>query len=132
MGQHKGCKPGVRAWGNKYPPPKSNGRPPLPPEIKEIRKLTTKEFIERINKYLYLSKDQLKAGISKGNIEVLDLCIRASLVKCIEKGDYYMLDKMMERLIGKPREAGGGEDADERLNKLIESMDAAARAVVTK
>jgi hypothetical protein len=106
-----------------------NGRPPLPAAVKELRKLTTKEFIERINKYLYLSKDKLRDGIGSGKIEVLDLVIRNSLIKCIEKGDYYMFDKMMERLIGKPKEEGG-QEVSEQLKQLVEAMQSAAKSVV--
>jgi len=103
-----------------------NGRPPLPAAIKELRKLTTKELVERINKYLYLSKRELKDGITRDDIEVLDLCIRSSLVKCIEKGDYWMLDKMLERLIGKPKDESG-EEVSEQLKQLVEAMTNAAR-----
>lgn len=81
--------------------PKSPGRPPLSPEAKKLRKLTTEEFVKRVNKYLHMSKNKLRAGITNGNIQVLDLCIRSSLVKCIEKGDYSTLEKMLDRIIGK-------------------------------
>jgi hypothetical protein len=119
---------GKKTGGRNFPKGKSGnptGRPKLPQEIKDLKKLTAQEFITRITKFLYLTKDELKAGINSGQIDVLDLCIRNALIKCAEKGDYWTLDKMMERLIGKARE-GSPDDSREQLKELIEAIKNAA------
>jgi len=77
------------------------GRKPLSEEAKQYQRLTREEFIKRVNNYLHMSKEQIRQGIANEKTEVLDLFIRNSLIKGIEKGDYYMLDKMLERIIGK-------------------------------
>lgn len=94
----KGKKTGGRNF-EKGNVPVGNGRPRLPDEIKQIRKLTTAEFIERFNKYLYMDRDEIRALAEKRSVEVIDLCILNSLIRCIKDGDYATLDKMMDRII---------------------------------
>mgnify|MGYP000960459449 CR=1 FL=1 len=98
----KGFKTGGRDFVKGKPG--GPGRGHLSPEAKQFRKLTADEFIKRVNKYFFMTKTQLLRGLGSKKITTLDLYIRNSIVKGLDKGDYYTLDCMLNRIIGRPSE----------------------------
>jgi hypothetical protein len=85
--------------------PGGPGRTPLTKEAKQLKEMTTDEFTKRVNKYLLMSRQQLIKGIGSKKMPMIDLYIRNSLVRGSDKGDYYTLDCMLNRIIGRPKEA---------------------------
>lgn len=75
------------------------GKPKLAPEVKQIRNLTIEKFHDLVNKYFYLSLDELKA-FNNNNTPSLDLMVIHIITECIKKGDYSRLDFFLNRLIG--------------------------------
>ncbi len=95
----KGIKTGGRNFpkGHKF----ATGRPPLPDDVKESRKLTQAELERCINKYLYLGAAELKKIYEKPSTLALDKVIIKIITMAITKGDHVRLDFVLNRVIGK-------------------------------
>ena len=99
----KGFKTGGRDFVKGKPG--GPGRGHLSPEAKQFRKLTADEFIKRVNKYFFLTEQQiLQLQKEKKTPDLLDLYIRNSILNGLKKGDYHTLDCMLNRIIGRPSE----------------------------
>jgi len=81
-----------------------NGRPKLPPEIKEAIKMTRAQFAELLVKYLGLSLLELSEVNKKLDTPALDKIVIAIISNAIKKGDQQRLDFLINRIIGKVKE----------------------------
>lgn len=98
----RGKKTGGRPFpkGNKLSP----GRPRLPPEIKEGRKLNQAELERVINKLVYLEKSELNHVIKEPSTPVIELIAAQILLKASEQGDHTRLDFILTRMLGRVKE----------------------------
>ncbi len=81
-----------------------DGRPPLPPEIKQARALTTLELQRALNELIHCSREELKAKVSAPNATLLTLTIGSILSQAVQKGDPIRLNFLIERLVGKVKD----------------------------
>jgi Family of unknown function (DUF5681) len=77
-----------------------NGQPRVPIKIKEIRKLTLKEYCELVDKFIHASPQELKEMVNDPDATVLELYIANIVKKGIEGGDTNRLSFLLDRLIG--------------------------------
>jgi len=99
-GRKPGCKKtGGRDWGPGNPPPKSMGCR-MSSEARQLRKLTTDEFIKRVTKYFHAPKDKLENIVTDGKSTSLDVYICTCILGGIKSFNYDTLDKMLNRIIG--------------------------------
>jgi hypothetical protein len=89
----KPFKPGVS--GN------PGGRPKLPDDIKEARKLGQIELERVINKYIYLSRDELKAALADTATPMFEIMVASIIAQAAQKGDQVRLDFILNRVVGK-------------------------------
>lgn len=98
-----GTYTGGRKWVKGQPPMNPNGRPVLPPEVKQIivnsRESVAKLYWQCVN----LTKEELAARI-KEKCSVFEEGILRAIIKDMEKGNIVTLEKLMDRAIGKPKE----------------------------
>ena len=80
------------------------GRPPLPPDLKEARKLNQIELERLLNKFLTFNKSQLEAHIKDPFTPSLELLICQIIAKGIINGDPVRMDYLVSRVIGKMKE----------------------------
>lgn len=95
---------GKKTGGKNFKPGQSgnpNGRPKMPPEVKESRKLNQASVELLLNKYLLMPFEELKALIEAQKCSAGDMLIATVIYKGITKGDHYRLDFLLNRLIGK-------------------------------
>lgn len=78
-----------------------SGRPKLPPEIKEAYKLTQTRFIELVNKYLSMNREEISLASQDPKATTLDLIVLKILQQAIVKGDQIRLTFLLDRLLGK-------------------------------
>jgi hypothetical protein len=78
-----------------------NGRPPLPPELKELRAQRQTDLELSIYKYTNMSLDELKKEFAKPEKSAIDLLVMKCLIKAIEKGDFSWVEPMLVRSHGK-------------------------------
>lgn len=95
----KGKKSGGRDFekGNKY----GKGQPPLPPEIREIKKFTRSQIIEKMADLLGKSRAEIEALVKEPKTPLLDLMLASAARKAITEGDPRHLSFFLDRLIGK-------------------------------
>lgn len=89
------------------------GRPREAPAA--LKNYTKKAISETVCRMLKLTLNELTILVHKDDTNALDLIVANVIKRCILKGDYWALDKMLERVIGKvplktAQTDGEGED----------------------
>ncbi len=84
---------------------KGNGRPKK--YISQLNSIgyTNTEIIETLRVLLSMTIFELHEVFTNPNATILELSIAKSLVKGIERGNIYTLNELLNRIIGKPKEA---------------------------
>lgn len=87
-----------------------NGRPPVPAEIKEARKMTRAEVEEILNRYLQMDLGELNRKLLKMQADVqaqrdtgipmIEAMILTLTNKALVEGDHVRLDFLLDRIIG--------------------------------
>lgn len=77
------------------------GAAKLPEEIKAARKLTRIEFETIVNKYLYLSEEELNEKRKDKTLTLIEMMVLSIVQKAIVQGDEKRLDFLLDRMIGK-------------------------------
>jgi hypothetical protein len=99
----KGKKTGGRDWKpGEIPNPK--GRPPLPKELKEGRRLNKTEFELIMNKYGWCSLGELEQLVGDKSLPAFEAWIVAIMARGIKTGDWGGNEWIAQRLIGKVKE----------------------------
>jgi hypothetical protein len=109
---------GQKTGGKDFKPGESgnpNGRPTIPEDIKQARKLNRTELERILNEFCSLSLVDLKARVESKTANVLEVLIGKILAEGIRKGDERRLDFILSRIpsIGPMRQKislDGGED----------------------
>lgn len=93
----KGKKVGGKDW-EKGQSGNPNGRPPLPPDVREARRLTTEEFTKLANKYLYMTEEEITAVLGGSPVLMEQIVAKMALAagENVQKADWFL-----NRLIGK-------------------------------
>lgn len=86
-------------------PPNPAGRPPFPPELKAVRKLSPALVAGMISRYARMTKGEIEAVIEDRTTRSIDLTICKILLKSVEDGDYSRLNFLLDRSIGKVKES---------------------------
>ncbi len=84
--------------GNQY------GRPKVPEDIKEGRRLNKSELERIMTKLLNMEPDELKAHLAKRKMPCKEMLIGTIILKAIQGGDHYRTTFLLDRLIGKVKE----------------------------
>lgn len=94
---------GKKTGGKNFEPGNKvgKGRPPIPEDIKQARKLNQNEFERVANKFLYLTRDELKAALAQPTTTTIELMLGSIIAQAVQKGDHMRLEFMLNRLIGK-------------------------------
>jgi hypothetical protein len=99
----KGMKTGGRNF-QKGVSGNPNGRPKLPPEIKQIQKMSPTFVRAMINKLSRMTKDELAIHLKDPKTPVLEVTLGSIYAKAIKDGDYMRLNFLLDRTIGKVKE----------------------------
>ena len=102
------------------------GRPPQPLDVKEIRKLTTEEFVRALNRYWRMTKAEIQAQARNTALPAGDLAIIAVLHGAIGSGDQRRLEFLLNYMIGKliqPLKVDAHVTAHGAILALIEEIE---------
>jgi hypothetical protein len=80
------------------------GKVKVPEDIKEARKLNQVELERIINKYLAMSRDEVKAAIGAPSTPMMELMVASIVAQAAQKGDHQRLDFVLNRLVGKVKD----------------------------
>jgi hypothetical protein len=122
----KGRKTGGLDWG-KGQSGNPKGSKKLPGELKEIRELTVEQVIEVFSKYLGMTQEEM-AGIDKRKLSLLEIWLLKVAEVGIKRGNYFILDKILDRVIGKTfmgiriETDNKREEAGERLEEIMKLL----------
>jgi hypothetical protein len=73
-------------------------------ELQELRRLSTAEFTKSINKFFYLTQDQLKEEIKKPELPMIDLLVGTMLARAVKDQDPQRAQFLLDRSIGKVKD----------------------------
>lgn len=114
----KGLKVGGRDWK-----PGQSGNPkgptPIPPEIKEARKLNRMEFERILNQYLHATVDEIKAAAADPKTTTIEQIVLRILVEGIKKGDERRLGFLLDRLLGPVKQVVNHETDGQSGFKIV-------------
>ena len=80
------------------------GRPKVPEDIKDARKMNKLEFERLLNKYLSMTAKEINEVLLHPETPSLDIIVCQVIIKAAARGDYLRLNFLLDRLIGKPKE----------------------------
>ena len=86
--------------GNKF----GKGRPKVPHHIKELKRFNAHNYVELINQYANMGRDELKEHFDTPGKPAIELIIIKMFVESINKGDTAKANFLIERLAGKVKE----------------------------
>jgi hypothetical protein len=95
--------PGKKFGGKDWVPGQSGnpkGREPIPPEIKQARRLSRIRFEEILQKYLHSTLEEMKAAIADPKTDAIELIVLRIMIEGIKKGDEKRLGFLLDRLLG--------------------------------
>ncbi len=96
MPEGKKFKPGVS--GN------PGGKPKIPEDIKQARKMTQIELERVINSLLFLDREALQAKIKDPKTPMIEMIAASIMAQAAQKGDHTRLDFILQRMIGKVKD----------------------------
>lgn len=79
--------------------PGGPGRPPEAPAA--LKQFTKKEIAECVCRMLKMTVDELVRFSKHPEATALEVIVSSVIRECMKKGDFWALDKMLERVIGK-------------------------------
>lgn len=94
---------GTKTGGRDFPPGVSGnpgGRPPLPADLREARRLNQAEFERVANKYLAFTYAELLKAQDDAKTPAIDRIVISLIQRTIDTGDSRRVDLLLERLIG--------------------------------
>lgn len=97
-----------------------NGRPKMPKELREAKRMRKTEFIGLLVKYLGHTLEELGAAKKDKKTPAIDRIVIAIVLNAIKHGDYKRLDFLMDRIIGKVQAKVDMTTAGESLNKEMD------------
>lgn len=102
-------KPGTpKTGGRDFQPGQSgnpNGRKPLPPDLKGIKKITTDELQRQIAKFAGMTKQEISDHLRDPEATMLDIMIGTVMVKAAKDGDHSRFNFLLDRTIGRVKES---------------------------
>lgn len=130
---------GKHTGGKLFKPGESgnpNGRPPLSPEVKAIRKITAKSLEEIGDLILDGNRVSLTQIAGSSTESAIRVAYARAALNAMAKGDLTQIEVILNRCVGKPKEKlelSGDENApvqlsiQERAAKLVAFLNAAER-----
>jgi len=105
-----------------------SGKPKTDPELLKARALTRTKFEALANKFISMTKEDLKAAVTNPNATMLELMVAKIVEQAISKGDQIRLTFILDRLIGKVPDKVEAQVTSEVLQMNEEEMIKAAEA----
>jgi len=96
MSEDNRFKPGVS--GNPA------GRPKIPDDIKQAKRLNKLEVERLMNKFMAMTKDEISQSINDPTTPALEIMIGSIIAKAVSHGDPVRLNFLLDRLIGKVKD----------------------------
>lgn len=97
---------GKKTGGRDFKPGQSgnpNGRPPVPEDIKEARKLAKNEFARIMNRFLWMSLEDFNVELKRPGLSMFERsCMQ--MIQHSAAGCERRFEMILTRLLGRPRD----------------------------
>ncbi len=80
------------------------GRPKLPEDIKQARRLNQLEVSRVFNRFVNMPLEELKLALNDPDTKSLELMIGKVMINCMKDGDYARFNFILDRMVGKVTE----------------------------
>jgi single-stranded DNA-specific DHH superfamily exonuclease len=108
---------GKKTGGKDFKPGESGnpkGRPALPGDVREARRLTRIEFEKTINRFLFMTLDQITEHLNDPATTALDQLVGRIVANAIRNGDHLRSEFLLSRTIGKAADAADLENEEKQ------------------
>lgn len=101
------CGPKERHAGQFKPGQSGNpgGNRRLPPDVQEAKQLSRHEFARAINKFFYLTRDQLTEKLKDPELSMVDLMVGSIVARAAKDQDVVRAQFLLDRAIGRVQES---------------------------
>lgn len=113
-GSGRDFKPGIS--GN------PSGRPPMPQDVNDARRMSKIEFIRLCNEYLYMTRQEITTRLNAPETPAIELIVGSIVTKSATEGDQSRLSFLLDRMIGKVKERVEHTGADDGPIKIDETI----------
>ncbi len=107
---------GFKSGGRDFSPGESgnpNGRPALPEDLNDARRLNKSELERILNESIHLTAEELGARIKAPTTTSLELIVLKIIAAAVNRGDERRLGFLLDRLVGPvPKKVQLGGDAE--------------------
>ncbi len=83
----------------------SKGKPPLTPEVRGIRAMSSQLILSLMARFFDMDRSQLATYLQNPATPSLDLMLGKFILKAIDENDPSRFKELMDRLIGKSKES---------------------------
>lgn len=80
------------------------GRPKVPEDLKEVRKITNTSLETKLHEFLTMSAQELSGVKQNPKSSMLELMIHSIVVNAVNRGDQQRMGFLMDRLLGKVKD----------------------------
>lgn len=100
---------------------KTGGRPKLPDDLRKIRAMGQRKFMETIAKItsLQVANGEFEDIVANGNLDAFERAVASMWTVIMAKGDAIKFNILMDRYLGKPREHA---EMDFTSDELVDGM----------
>lgn len=123
----KGKKTGGSNW-KKGQSGNPKGRPKLPDEIKEARRLSVEKIIEMFSKYLLMTEQDFKK-VDRTNLTMVEVWFLKNIDTAMKEGNHAVFDKILDRIIGRSfmgvkieLPSAGAITPEQRLSEILKTL----------
>lgn len=81
--------------------------------MKESRALNRIEFERIVNRYLYMTAEEIVAAAESPNTPAIDLMVASIVKRAVMEGDHMRCEFILKRMIGEPPERIEDEEDEE-------------------
>ena len=123
----KGKKTGGSNW-KKGQSGNPKGRPKLPDEIKEARRISVEKIIEMFSKYLLMTEAEFKK-VDRTNLTLLEVWFLKNIDTAMQECNHTVFDKILDRIIGRSfmgvkieLPSIGAVTPEQRLSEILKTL----------
>lgn len=78
-----------------------SGKPKMPEELQKANKLSAKKFIEYVNRYINMDREEIKEDMKRPGATMLELLVAGMISRAVSQQDPVRANFILDRTIGK-------------------------------
>ena len=112
----------MRGKGKPFKPGNTlgKGRPPIPPDLLYVQKLTPDHVQRVFAKFSHMNREELQAVLTSPDASMLEIMVGSVIAKAAKEGDQARFNFLLDRMVGKVKDVveHSSKDLDDDLDKI--------------